>query len=71
MVDEAGGVVEVVVARVCALGAALHLLRVRVLAERDGGVAQLAGRHPRHDHGRALLVAQRDVHLRSCPSVDC
>jgi hypothetical protein len=61
-VDEAGGVVEVVVARVGAVGAALHPRRV--LAVRDGVVARLVGRHPRHNHGRALLVAQRDVHLR-------
>jgi hypothetical protein len=48
--------------RVGTVGAALHPRRV--LTVRDGAVARLIGRHPRHDHGRALLVAQCDVHLR-------
>jgi len=65
VVDEAGSVVEVVVARVGALRPELHHVRVRRgLAVKDGAAAQLIGRHPRHDHRRALNVAQRDVHLR-------
>ena len=63
VVDEAGGVVEVVVARVDALRPELQL--VRRAAVHDRAVAQLVGGHPRHDHRRAVLVAKRDVHLQA------
>uniref|UniRef100_A0A0A9EYF3 Uncharacterized protein n=1 Tax=Arundo donax TaxID=35708 RepID=A0A0A9EYF3_ARUDO len=61
MVDEAGGVVEVVVARVRALSMELQLVRRAAVHHR--AVAQLVLCHPRHDHRRARLVAHRDVHL--------
>jgi hypothetical protein len=60
VVDEAGGVVVVGVARVAPLGDEFEV--VGVAAVPDGAVGDVDG-DPGHGHGRPRLVAQRDVHL--------
>ncbi|CAN6344102.1 unnamed protein product [Urochloa humidicola] len=61
VVDEAGGVVVEGVAGGGALGGAVQLVGGE--AVEDGAVALSVGGDPGHGHGRAGLVAQRDVHL--------